>query len=74
MLIERMMTLANKNKVEGEQVAEKITFSKEKILSAKRYRNRVDLLGVLLKDGKQYTFDEVDALLDEFFKKKGKVK
>lgn len=67
-----MMTLANKNKVEGEQVAEKVTFSKEKILSAKRYRNRVDLLGVLLKDGKDYTFDEVDALLENFMK--GKVK
>lgn len=62
------MVLANKSKAEGE----KITFTKEKILSAKRYRNRVDLLGVILKDGKDYTFDEVDSLLENFMK--GEVK
>lgn len=67
-----MMILANKNKVEGEQVAEKVTFSKEKILSTKRYRNRADLLGVLLKDGKNYTFGEVDALLKNFMESKVK--
>lgn len=68
------MILAVKNKTEGLKKAEKITFNKNKILSAKKYQHRVDLLGVLLQDGKQYTFDEVDALLDKFFKKKGKVK
>ncbi len=68
------MNLATKKKVEGEKTAEKVTFTKDKILSAKKYKHRVDLLGVLLQDGKQYTFDEVDALLDNFFKKKGKVK
>lgn len=66
------MTLANKNKVEGEQMAEKVTFSKEKILSSKKYKHRADLLGVLLKDGESYTFEDVDNLLNVFMK--GKVK
>lgn len=67
MLYEGVMNLAIKKKVEGEKTAEKVTFTKDKILSAKKYKHRVDLLGVLLQDGKQYTFDEVDALLDNFF-------
>lgn len=67
------MILAVKNKTEGLKKAEKITFNKNKILSAERYQHRVDLLGVLLTDGKQYSFDEVDVLLDKFMKK-GKVK
>lgn len=62
----------NETITDAAEVKTKITFSKEKILKSKRYEHRVDLLGVLLKDGKDYTFDEVDALLEKFMK--GKVK
>lgn len=61
--------MANKKKFDET----KITYSKKQILQAKKYRHRVDLLGVLLKEGEAYTTDEVDALLDNFMKK-GKVK
>ena len=44
-----------------------VTFSKVKILTMERYKNRVDLLGVLLSD-KSYTLDEVDGILNKFMK------
>lgn len=49
-----------------------ITFAKENILKFKQYRNRVDLLTVLLEENKLYTKTDVDALIDNFMK--GKVK
>ena len=45
-------------------------YSKEQILSSKKYENRRDLLGVLLADGEEYTTDKVDTLLDKFMKGK----
>jgi hypothetical protein len=50
----------------------KMTFSKSKIVTFKRYSNRVDLLGALLEDEKEYTVAEVDSLVENFMK--GKVK
>lgn len=47
-------------------------FSKEQLLTFGRYRGRRDLLGVLLEDGRRYTYTEVDALVETFMK--GKVK
>lgn len=55
----------------SEKVKE-ITFTKENILKFKQYRNRVDLLTVLLEDNKAYTKNEVEALIEKFMK--GKVK
>ena len=45
-------------------------YSKEQILSSKKYENRRDILGVLLADGEEYTTDKVDTLLDKFMKGK----
>lgn len=56
----------------AEVKATKVTFTKAKILTFQRYRNRVDLLTVLLDENKAYTTDEVDALIEKFMK--GKVK
>lgn len=47
-------------------------FAKRNILTFRRYANRRDLLSVLLKDGEEYTMEQVDSLLQNFFKK-GKV-
>lgn len=47
-------------------------FTKRNILTFKRYAKRRDLLSVLLKDGEEYTMEQVDSLLQNFFKK-GKV-
>ena len=43
-------------------------FSKEQLLTFGRYRGRRDLLGVLLEDGRRYTYAEVDALVETFMK------
>ena len=45
-------------------------FSKEQILASKKYVNRRDALGAILADEKQYTFEQVDSLLDKFMKGK----
>lgn len=45
------------------------TFSKQQILSAKKYAERRDLLAVLLSDDKPYILAEVDKLIEEFLKK-----
>lgn len=50
------------------------TFTKDHILTFKRFRGRRDLLSVLLEDGKEYTMDQVDSLINEFMKPKGKGK
>lgn len=51
-----------KNKIE-------IKYTKNNILNSKKYQNRKDLLNVLLED-KEYSFKEVDVLIDKFMKGK----
>ena len=48
--------------------ASPVTFSKAKILTLQRYAKRRDLLFVLLEDGKNYTFDQVDTVIKNFMK------
>lgn len=55
---------------QSEQIEPK--FSKEQIVSAKRYGNRVDFLNGKLVSGQEYSFSEVDALIDDYMK--GQVK
>lgn len=45
--------------------------TKEQLLTFSQYRNRRDLLGALLEDGKSYTREEVETKLEQF--EKGKV-
>lgn len=59
-------------KINKRQAGAAATFLKEGLLQSARYAHRQDLLGVLLEADRQYTFEEVDMLLDEFMK--GKVK
>lgn len=63
------MSLAAKKKIDE---GEKITFTKEQIISSKKYRDRKDLINVLLKNGQSYSLNEVDDLIENFMK--GKVK
>lgn len=49
-----------------------VVFPKERVLTFRRYADRRDLLSVLLEDGKEYTHDQVQNLIDNFMK--GKVK
>lgn len=43
-------------------------FSKEQLISAKRYIESVDILNVVLKDDKLYSFNDVDKLVSDFLK------
>ena len=49
-----------------------VVFPKERVLIFRRYADRRDLLSVLLEYGKEYTFDQIDGLINDFMK--GKVK
>jgi hypothetical protein len=64
--------MAVKKKDESKQEAEIVTFTKEQIVSAKRYMHKKDVVNVVLKDGQSYTLEKVDELIDNFMK--GKVK
>jgi hypothetical protein len=56
---------------EVEQAVEPI-FSKTQVLNAKKYQDRKDVLSTLLVDGKTYTLENVDKLIENFMK--GQVK
>ena len=58
-----------KNKTEIKQEVTS-AYSKEQILVSKKYENRRDVLGVVLKDGEQYTLEKVDSLIEKFMKGK----
>lgn len=45
-------------------------FSKEQILESKKYRESADLVGALLISGDTYTFEQVDAEIEKFMKRK----
>ena len=47
-------------------------FSKSQLIKSKKYKDKVDLLMALLTDGKNYTAEEVDKLIDDFTKKEVK--
>ena len=64
--------MKEKNEEKTVVKVEKVVFSKEQIVNSKKYANRRDLLGALLENGKKYTFEQVDAIIDKVMK--GKVK
>lgn len=44
------------------------TFTKEQILSSKRYRDKRDAINVILDEKKSYSLAEVDKLFEKFMK------
>lgn len=44
-------------------------YTKEQFLKDYNYRNRKDLLNVILKDGVRYCVDEVEKMSEEFLNK-----
>lgn len=64
--------MENKEKKEAAVQRTVSKHSKDKILESERYADRRDILGAVLKDGVQYSIDEVDKMLENFMK--GKVK
>ncbi len=53
-------------KTKKEEAKEMPVFTKESLLNSKKYMFQKDLLNILLKDGKEYTLDEVDKKINEF--------
>ena len=47
-------------------------YSKEQLAASKRYATKRDIIRALLENGKTYTLDEVDALIEKYMK--GKVR
>lgn len=60
--------MSKEAKVINTKAKRDIEFSKEAIIYSNKYRQYRDALNVLLKNGKQYTFEEVNKLLDQFYK------
>lgn len=59
-------------KLVNEKKGHDAVFSKQQILSSANYRERRDLLNVLLKDEQHYSLKDVDKLIADFMKKKVK--
>lgn len=45
-------------------------YTKESIISSEKYKNRSDILTVLLEDGKTYDLETVDKTIEKFMKGK----
>lgn len=55
-----------------EKVKKQTEYSKAQLLMSAKYKNRQDLLNVLLEDDKYYSTNTVDKMINDFMK--GKVK
>ena len=62
----------NKIQIKKENVENKLEetkFVKSQIISSDKYKNRADLLNVLLEDDKEYTLSDIDKKLENFLDK-----
>ena len=60
---------STENKIKKENVenkSEETKFVKSQIVSSDKYKNRADLLNVLLEDDKEYNLSEIDKKLEDF--------
>lgn len=57
-------------KKENETKKEEVKFTKEQILKSKKFKNRVDLIRVILQDNESYTLEEVQKEIDKFMKRR----
>ncbi len=48
------------------------TFTKEQLYTSKKYEMQRDLIGILLEEDKEYTFEEVDNKIKEFMQREVK--
>lgn len=53
-----------------EQATTTPTYTVEQLAASKRYANRRDIIRALLEEGKTYTLDEVDRLIEMYMKGK----
>lgn len=64
--------MPNKKPADGTETKAPVTYSKEQILTFKRFNTRRDLLKVKLDDNQRYTMDQVEAVIRDFMTPKGK--
>lgn len=68
-------TVENKTQAKKENTENKsdeTKFAKSQIIGSDKYKNRADLLNVLLEDDKEYTLSDVDKKLENFLDKEVK--
>ena len=70
--VEYSVNISRNNVPEITTEANAAAFTKAQLVASQRYVHRRDLIGALLEDGKTYTLNEVDALIEKFMK--GKVR
>nr|DAU93822.1 MAG TPA: hypothetical protein [Caudoviricetes sp.] len=63
---------AQAKKESTENKSDETKFVKSQIIGSDKYKNRADLLNVLLEDDKEYTLSDVDKKLEEFLGKEVK--
>ena len=63
------MATKKKSTTQEPTITAPVVFPKEKVLTFKRYADRRDLLSVLLEDGKEYTHDQIDGLIKDFYER-----
>lgn len=71
--MQRKVVKLGKKIVKENETKEKkseLRFSKEQIAASSKYRSRKDLVNALLENGKTYTIEEVDIMIDKFMKGK----
>lgn len=54
----------------AQKVQKELLFTKEQIVTAKKYTHNIDLVSVLLLDSNFYTLEEVDRKIEQFMKGK----
>ena len=60
------------NKAQAKKESAETKFVKSQIIGSDKYKNRADLLNVLLEDDKEYTLSDVDKKLENFLDKEVK--
>ncbi|MFC2541614.1 MAG: hypothetical protein ACFNUP_00075 [Leptotrichia hofstadii] len=63
---------AQAKKESTENKSDETKFVKSQIIGSDKYKNRADILNVLLEDDKEYTSSDVDKKLEDFLGKEVK--
>lgn len=74
-MVDNDSVVENKAQVKKENTENKsdeIKFVKSQIIGSDKYKNRADILNVLLEDVKEYTLSDVDKKLEDFLGKEVK--
>lgn len=60
--------MARNGAAEAAKAAPEAVYTREQVMRSQRYAARRDLVSVLLESGRDYTLNEVDALIHKFMR------